>query len=193
MSAGGFVKLPTALLYDPDLPDGVLRAYMALARYAIACSSDTFEMTVDQLGTLLGRSRRQADRWLAELIARGFVVRDGHRGRARPNRITVLDPEGCVFAGLHVERAAPDMAHQDATDVAHPDATDPAQPIDKEVEDESRQRRRGEPLPSPVDNGGALRRPRPAEASECGQHRGQPAHNCGPCRSERIASTGPPF
>jgi hypothetical protein len=193
VSAGGFVKLPTALLYDPDLPGEVLRAYAGLARYAIACSSDTFELTGEAFGTLLGRSRRQADRLMAELITRGLAAVEGNRGRARPNRITVLDPEGCVFAGLHVERASPDLSKQAWTDPSKPGWTDPSMPIDKEVEDERRQRRRGEPLPSPVDNGGAPRPPRPPQPAECGQHRGQPAHNCAPCRSERIASTGPPF
>lgn len=193
MSAGGFVKLPTALLYDPDLPDGVLRAYMALARYAIACSSDTFEMTGEQLATLIGKSRDVVDRRLADLVERGLVAVEGNRGRARPNRITVLDPEGCVFSGLHVERASADTPKEASADPRKPASAETPKPSSKEVEARGGQRRRGEPLPSPVDNGGAPRPPRPPDPPECPEHRGQPAHRCGPCRSEQIAATGPPF
>lgn len=200
MSGGEtFVKLPTSLLYDPDVPDGVLRAYMALARYAILVSSDTFEMTGEQLGTLLGRSRDQADRRLNDLIARGLVVVEGNRGRARPNRITVLDPQGVVFAGLHVERASADAPKEASADLRKPGSAEVPKPYKKEGEERGGQRSKRSAsaldLPSPVDNGGAPRPPSPRHTAsairDCALHRGQPAHNCGPCRSERIA--GPAF
>lgn len=188
-----FTKTPDALSLDSELSDGAFRAYVILAACARQFSSDTFEMTGEQLGTLLGRGRKRADLRIAELVERGLVVVEGNRGRGRPNLITVLDPQDVVLAGLHIKRAGsettqPGLVENDQAGLVE---NDTAIEEGREVRDE--QRRRGEPLPSPVDNGGALRRPRPPEASECGQHRGQPAHNCGPCRSERIASTGPPF
>jgi hypothetical protein len=168
VSAGGFVKVPTALLYNPDVSDGALRAYMALARYAISCSSDTFELTADALGTLLGRGRDQAARRLGELERLGLVVIvDRHRGRARPNRITVLDPQDVVFAGLHVARSAADLRHQVAADVRHPDAADLRHPYKKEERTRVDRGQEENHSPPPVDNGGA---PRPPRRDRCTIH-----------------------
>jgi hypothetical protein len=184
----GFVKIPDALLFDPELSDGALRAYAVLAGYARMQSSDSFELTLDALGTLLGRGRDQAERRMRELQTRGLVVVHGRHDRRRPNRITVLDPTGCVFASLHMKRDAADVRHQVAADVRHHDTADVRHPYIEGREDESRQRsKRTNPLPSPVDNGGAPRPPRPRCA--------RPGHEystvsdvgvCTACRSEHI-------
>jgi hypothetical protein len=160
VSASSFVKVPDALLYDPELSDGALRAYMVLAGYARACSSDTFELTADALGTLLGRGRDQAERRLRELQKRGLVIVHGRHDRRRPNRMTVLDPQGVVFAGLHVDRDAADVRHPDAADVRHHDAADVRHPYKKEERARGDRGQEANPPPSPVDNGGAPRTPR---------------------------------
>lgn len=193
MSAG-FVKLPDALLYDPEISDGALRAYAVLAGYARACSSTTFELTGDALGTLLGRSRDQADRRLLELIARGLVMVEGNRGRARPNRITVLDPHACVFAGLHVDRASAETPKPGFRRSAEASLGRSAEAIEEGREDERGQRKRGEPLPSPVDNGGASRPPRPRCSTPGHEHAAVRAGGaCAACWSEGRSSREPAF
>lgn len=199
MSGESFVKVPDALLFDAELPSGVLKAYLMLARCARTFSTDTFDMTVDQLATLLGySSRRQGDRVLAALVDRGLVAVEGNRGRARANQITVLDPYGCVFSGLHLKRAATEMSQQAATEMSQPAATKMSQPYREEREDRGGQRLRGEPLPSPVDNGGAPRPPRPPAERVCSRYghehaRLLPTGQCSHCHVEALEATGPPF
>jgi hypothetical protein len=160
VSAAGFVKLPDALLYDPNVSDGALRAYMALARYATSCSCDTFELTADALGTLLGRSHDRANLWAHELERLGLLAVERNRGSGRPNRYTVLDPQGVVFAGLHVakgSRGSASLAHAETREPAHAETRVPSYKEERTREDRGS---RGRALPSPVDNGGAPRTPR---------------------------------
>jgi hypothetical protein len=193
VSGGVFVKVPDALLYDPELSDGALRAYLALAGYARMQSSDTFELTLDALGTLMGRSRDQAERRVKELQRRGLVVLHGRHDRRRPNRITVLDPQGVVFAGLHVRRDAADVRQPDAADLRHRDAADLRHPyIEGREEGQGQRTKRTTPLPSPVDNGGAPRPPHPRCVRPGHEHAGvRRRGECSACWQERV--TGPAF
>jgi hypothetical protein len=169
VSAGGFVKLPDALLYDPDISAEALRAYMALARYATGLGADTFDLTADALGTLLGRSHDRANLWTRELERRGLLLVERNRGRARPNRYTVLDPQEVVFAGLHVARStresASPKAHAETREPAHAETREPVKKEERARGD--RGVKRTTPLPQPVDNGGA---PRPPRRPRCTVH-----------------------
>lgn len=167
MSAAGFVKLPDALLYDPSVSDGALRLYMALARYATSCSCDTFELTADALGTLLGRSHDRANLWARELERLGLLEVERNRGAGRPNRYTVLDPQGVVFAGLHVAQGSRENASQAHAKTRVPAHAKTRVPIDKEERTRGDRGREDKPSPPPVDNGGA---PRPPRRQRCTVH-----------------------
>jgi hypothetical protein len=179
------VKLASVLTYDTDLSDGALRAYVVLIDYGRVVGSESFELTADQLGTLLGRSHDIANRRARELAERGLLRIDGRRGRNQPNRYTVVDPFDVAFSDrpdIHSPvYPQPPTGHAKTRVPGHAKTRDPYKE-DREVQE-------GETAAQPVDNGAAAPAPRPP--AECAEHRGQPAGTCRSCRSERIA--GPAF
>lgn len=68
------VSVSTALVDDASLSDGALRAYIQLAGRAQRTGSSLLELSVDQLGPLLGVSRSEAARRVRELEARGLLA-----------------------------------------------------------------------------------------------------------------------
>lgn len=173
------MKLADALTFDPEVSDGALRAYSVLAAYARSVGSATFELSGDQLGTLLGRSHDQATRRTRELERLGLLTVRRRRGYGMPNLFTVLDPHGCLFAGLRVD------ASPSSRTSAGSRTRKSASPRDIG----EREKRENDTNPQPVDNVAAA--PAPSSPAECSTHRGQLATSCRGCRADRLASEVP--
>lgn len=91
MTAPAAVSVPTALIFDPMLSAGALRAYAQLARYGQLLGSLTFALTGSQLGVLTCGGPARAHRRVRELEERALVTVCRQPGQA--NVYTVRDPE----------------------------------------------------------------------------------------------------
>jgi hypothetical protein len=170
-----------------------LRANERLVLVAVAAHMDADGCnafpSVDTIAALAGVARRTVQRALNRLVELGRLVVDRSRGR-RTNVYALPRQHGDAVA------PAPTASPGPATvPPRHPTVSPRAA---REVEDPrevpgSRADARGwrqwiKPRSTrrpayPQRRGAAL----PVPAGQCPRHRGSPAHNCGPCRSERIA------
>lgn len=108
------MKLPTSVLYEPDLSDGEKITYAVLLNYQWANGDAPFEMTTSQLATLLGKSADQATRRTQALEEAGRLTVTRRRGMNRPNVYFVHEgnPHG------RGSRARTDAAPGSGTDAA---------------------------------------------------------------------------
>jgi hypothetical protein len=86
------VSVPAALVFDPSLSDGALRAYAQLAGHAQQTGSRTLELSGDQLGAVLGVSPGRAARRVRELEGRGLLAVRRRIGGDQASWYLVRDP-----------------------------------------------------------------------------------------------------
>ncbi len=193
-----------ALNAAPDVPPACLAVLVGLANHAHANGRGAYP-SQERLAHYARKSVRAVRNDLAQLERLGLI----RRGDQRHTAFLPSDRRPVVW-DLAMERRRPLPAHLDVN--AEPRSGRPAdvpEPVDNRAEagfraepddrssgterPEAQYRATGSRLPTnrplTIKNHKrtrTLRGAAPVESPRCQTHRGQPAHNCGPCRSEQI-------